>query len=89
MITIIFCCAISFAQHDMNHMESIKKQPSQAATYTCPMHPEIHASKPGNCPKCGMKLVKEKPKTTAPKKNDSEKKGNKCTRSERYCKTPA
>ena len=35
---------------------------SQSVTYTCPMHPEIHASKPGNCPKCGMPLVKEKPK---------------------------
>ncbi|MES2777663.1 MAG: multicopper oxidase domain-containing protein [Bacteroidota bacterium] len=35
---------------------------AQAVTYTCPMHPEIHAAKPGNCPKCGMKLVKEKPK---------------------------
>ena len=30
-------------------------------TYTCPMHPEIHSGSPGNCPKCGMKLVKEKP----------------------------
>jgi FtsP/CotA-like multicopper oxidase with cupredoxin domain len=26
------------------------------------MHPEIHADKPGNCPKCGMKLIREKPK---------------------------
>jgi len=34
--------------------------------YTCVMHPEIHESKPGNCPKCGMALVKEKVKT--PKK---------------------
>ena len=25
--------------------------------YTCPMHPEIIQDKPGNCPKCGMKLV--------------------------------
>ncbi len=37
-------------------------QQTPAVTYTCPMHPEIHATKPGNCPKCGMKLVKEKPK---------------------------
>ncbi|MEQ1675867.1 MAG: multicopper oxidase domain-containing protein [Chitinophagaceae bacterium] len=36
----------------------------QTVTYTCPMHPEIHATKPGNCPKCGMKLVKEKSKPT-------------------------
>ena len=26
------------------------------------MHPEIHAPKPGNCPKCGMTLIKKKPK---------------------------
>lgn len=26
--------------------------------YTCPMHPEIIQDTPGNCPKCGMTLVK-------------------------------
>ncbi len=46
------------------------KSPIAPVTYTCPMHPEIHATKPGNCPKCGMKLVKEKPKTTVPQKQD-------------------
>jgi hypothetical protein len=30
-----------------------------AAVYTCPMHPEVTASKPGKCPKCGMDLVKK------------------------------
>jgi hypothetical protein len=25
--------------------------------YTCPMHPEVTTDHPGNCPKCGMKLV--------------------------------
>jgi Cu+-exporting ATPase len=25
-------------------------------TYTCPMHPEIRQTQPGNCPKCGMAL---------------------------------
>lgn len=42
-----------------NVKDTTKPQP---VTYTCPMHPDIHSSKPGNCPKCGMKLVKEKPK---------------------------
>ena len=27
--------------------------------YTCPMHPEVILDKPGNCPICGMKLVKK------------------------------
>jgi DNA-directed RNA polymerase subunit RPC12/RpoP len=62
-----------FAQNDMQNMAGMQKH--QPVTYTCPMHPEIHASKPGNCPKCGMKLVKEKPKAT-PKKNPAKKTGN-------------
>lgn len=30
--------------------------------YTCPMHPEIRSSKPGECPTCAMKLEPVKPK---------------------------
>jgi hypothetical protein len=31
---------------------------SKQVTYTCPMHPEVVATAPGTCPKCGMMLVK-------------------------------
>jgi len=30
-----------------------------AATYTCPMHPEVRQQGPGDCPKCGMALEPE------------------------------
>lgn len=32
---------------------------SEKYYYTCTMHPEVHQDKPGNCPICGMELVKK------------------------------
>jgi len=65
-LAILLLASFSFAQsQDMKGMDMTKKEQTQPVTYTCPMHPEIHATKPGNCPKCGMKLVKEKPKAPA------------------------
>jgi len=32
-------------------------QKVEASSYVCPMHPEVTASEPGTCPKCGMRLV--------------------------------
>ncbi|WP_332732610.1 multicopper oxidase domain-containing protein [Flavihumibacter sp.] len=51
--------------------------PSQVI-YTCPMHPEVKMVKPGNCPKCGMTLVKKtvdkpKPKTIIKKRAETKK----------------
>ncbi len=51
----------------INHFV-VAQSNSQQTFYTCVMHPEIHSPKPGKCPKCGMALVKEKPKTTTPAK---------------------
>jgi CopA family copper-resistance protein len=56
----LFLEQVTIAQGNMQNMAGMQNQPS--VTYTCTMHPTIHASKPGNCPICGMKLVKEKPK---------------------------
>lgn len=32
------------------------KAPAKAIVYSCPMHPEVRANAPGQCPKCGMNL---------------------------------
>ncbi len=33
--------------------------PDTSAVYTCPMHPQVKADKPGACPICGMKLIRK------------------------------
>jgi hypothetical protein len=44
---------------------STKETPTNTSTsksktvYTCTMHPDIKADKPGVCPKCGMDLVEK------------------------------
>ncbi len=53
---IVFLCILNFANAQV--------KTKQQTFYTCVMHPEIHSPKPGNCPKCGMVLIKEKSKTT-------------------------
>ena len=43
------------------------KSEKQQTFYTCIMHPQIHVAKPGNCPICGMTLIKEKQKSVKKK----------------------
>ncbi|AMR29532.1 hypothetical protein A0257_22165 [Hymenobacter psoromatis] len=40
-------------------------KPGQAAYYTCPMHPQIHAEEPGSCPICHMDLIAVAPTPVA------------------------
>jgi RND family efflux transporter MFP subunit len=35
--------------------------PAAQAVWTCPMHPDVREPGPGQCPTCGMELVKEEP----------------------------
>ncbi len=39
------------------------------AAYTCPMHPQFHSDRPGDCPACGMRLVPADGAETAPTTN--------------------
>lgn len=46
-------------EHEMKGMKSLPKEESAETYFTCPMHHEIREAKPGQCPICGMTLVKK------------------------------
>src|SRR5438094_5356215 len=65
---LVFVCALTLATRvqigaiDLNrplHEHDYEQEQEYGKTqkYTCPMHPEVVTDHPGNCPKCGMKLV--------------------------------
>ncbi len=57
----------AFSMHMPWHMpaeeEPVKEPEMQEAEWTCPTHPEVRQNQLGNCPKCGMQLVKQEPVT--------------------------
>ena len=60
--TYFFChssCMERFRADPLNFLaRTSPRQPgsSREATYTCPMHPEVHQPTAGACPKCGMAM---------------------------------
>jgi Cu+-exporting ATPase len=58
-----FCsssCLEKFRTNPQQYLRPKEAEPAQnvpeGTIYTCPMHPQIRQSKPGNCPVCGMAL---------------------------------
>lgn len=52
---VLILSALGCGEKSHSHGEHQEKE----KTYTCPMHPEIIQSEPGQCPICGMKLVEK------------------------------
>ena len=46
-----------------------KATSSSEDLYTCSMHPQVLEHQPGDCPICGMKLIKKNPTTAASTNN--------------------
>ena len=58
---VLLICAVGFipAQGQETLHDASKASVTKAKTevhYSCPMHPDVKANKPGKCPKCGMDL---------------------------------
>ncbi len=60
-VVLVACCIgpMLFMRRRKNKgSEMNPAQNKPATTYTCPMHPEVQSDQPGNCPKCGMQMVR-------------------------------
>jgi Cu(I)/Ag(I) efflux system membrane fusion protein len=55
-ILVLSLCIVSCTNNPSEKKGSLI---SNADTFTCPMHPQIIRNEPGNCPICGMTLVKK------------------------------
>lgn len=59
-MVLVFVLAALFAacKHKIQTTAQLVSMEKNKSYYTCSMHPQVHEQQPGNCPICGMKLIK-------------------------------
>jgi len=62
-------------EHPPSHSYGAAREREKKQKYTCRMHPEVITDHPGNCPKCGMKLVPMKEKKRPTPNSDKSRAG--------------
>ncbi len=58
MFVASFAMTFTACNNSATNNSKVEASTKEMATYTCPMHSEIVKDKPGDCPICGMELVK-------------------------------
>ncbi len=58
LLVVASCLLLIFSSCNSKPTNSEEINSVSKGDYTCSMHPQVHESHPGNCPICGMKLVK-------------------------------
>src|SRR5207249_6110109 len=64
----------AIAQHS-DHDHDYEQEQEKRQKYTCTMHPEVVTDHPGDCPKCGMKLVPVKQEKRRTSNSDKSRAG--------------
>ena len=81
-LSVVTPCVVTIAADSVAHPATKGKAPASDSTtvdsiYTCPMDPQVIKHEPGNCPLCGMKLVKKAvPRDTTAKADTLKKKSD-------------
>jgi hypothetical protein len=64
LFPVILIAGLMLANFSVNQVYGQTSQKEQVKNktvmYTCTMHPEVVQDQPGNCPKCGIKLVEKR-----------------------------
>jgi Cu(I)/Ag(I) efflux system membrane fusion protein len=65
LLLVLLALAAGACQKTKPTAETATSKATQAAYYTCSMHPQIHADGPGSCPICHMDLIQVQPAAAA------------------------